>query len=140
MASRCCAGPGEMPARLVALAFVFFALYGCEREAAPPRVCADLTQGCAIRGIEVRADRLPSALHPFLLSVRAPGARQVSVEFVMQGMEMGLNRYRLIAQKDDLWQARVTLPVCVSGRRDWVLWVEADGERHGLAFQAGSGS
>lgn len=128
-----------MPARLGALAFLFFALGGCGQEAAPPVTCADLTQGCTIRGIEVRADQPPSALHPFLLSVRAPGARQVSAEFVMQGMEMGLNRYRLIAEKNGLWQARVTLPVCVSGRRDWVLWLEVDGERRGLAFQTGPG-
>lgn len=128
-----------MPARWFALLFLFFALNGCERETTPPVACADLTQGCAMGGIEVRTDQSPSALHPFLLSVRAPGARQVSAEFVMQGMEMGLNRYRLIAEKNGLWQARVTLPVCVSGRRDWVLWLEVDGERHGLAFQTGPG-
>lgn len=127
-----------MPARWIALVWLALVLSGCEREAVPPVVCADLTRGCTTGGIEVRADQAPSALHPFLLSVRAPGAREVSAEFVMQGMEMGLNRYRLIAEKDELWQARVTLPVCVSGRRDWVLWLEVDGERHGLAFQTGS--
>ena len=138
MASRCCAGRGEMAARWIAPALIIFSLAGCTQEAAPPVACADLTRGCAVHGIEVRVDQVPSALHPFLLSVRAPGARQVSAEFVMQGMEMGLNRYRLIAEKEGLWQARVTLPVCVSGRRDWVLWLEVDGERHALAFQAGS--
>ncbi len=129
-----------MAARWMFLPWLAFFLAGCGQEAAPPMACADLTKGCATAGIEVRADQPPSALHPFLLSVHAPGARQVSAEFVMQGMEMGLNRYRLMAQNDGVWQARVTLPVCVSGRRDWVLWLEVDGKRHGLAFQTGAGS
>ena len=89
-------------------------LAGCGQETAPPMACADLTKGCTTAGIEVRADQPPSALHPFLLSVHAPGAREVSAEFVMQGMEMGLNRYRLMAQNDAVWQARVTLPVSSS--------------------------
>lgn len=79
-------------------------------------------------------DRTPSALQPFVLTVRAPKGTQVYAEFVMQGMEMGLNRYRLEHQPNGAWQGRVTLPVCVSGRRDWLLVLEVDGERHALAF------
>jgi hypothetical protein len=127
-----------MAARWMALASLLFLLTGCEAKGPPPVNCADLTKGCTTHGIEVHVDQPPSALHPFLLSVRAPGAHEVSAEFVMSGMEMGLNRYRLMAQQDGLWQARVTLPVCVSGRRDWVLWLEVDGQRHGLAFETGS--
>jgi hypothetical protein len=79
-------------------------------------------------------DRVPSALQPFVLTVRAPEGKQVYAEFVMQGMEMGLNRYRLERQLNEEWQGRVTLPVCVSGRRDWLLILEVDGERYALAF------
>lgn len=111
-------------------------LAACEQAVPPPTPCADLVRGCRVEqaAVEVRVDGVPSALHPFTLTVSAPGAKQVQAEFVMQGMEMGLNRYRLQRQPNGAWQARVTLPVCVSGRRDWLLVLEVDGERHTLAF------
>jgi hypothetical protein len=124
---------------IIMLAMLVSMVAGCQRETLAPVVCADLTRGCALveKGIEVRADRSPSTLNPFTLNVRAQGARQVHAEFVMQGMEMGLNRYRLTLGENGLWQGRVTLPVCVSGRRDWVLILDVDGARYAFAFQAG---
>ncbi|HYG14046.1 MAG TPA: hypothetical protein VD885_07875, partial [Methylophilaceae bacterium] len=60
--------------------------------------------------------------------------------FAMQGMEMGLNRYRLLRQPDGKWAAEVTLPVCVQGRSDWLMElevIEPDGaHRYQLAFRA----
>lgn len=111
-------------------------MLACSKPVPPPTPCADLTRGCRIDDgpVEVRVDRMPSALQPFLLTVRAPDANQVHAEFVMQGMEMGLNRYRLVQSPSGEWQGRVTLPVCVSGRRDWLLILEMDGEQHVLAF------
>lgn len=109
-------------------------LAGCGKEMPPPAACADLMAACHAGDWEVRVDQKPSGLHPFLLTVRAPNAAQVQAEFAMQGMEMGLNRYRLEHQANGEWQGRVTLPVCVSGRRDWLLVLEVDGERRALAF------
>lgn len=116
--------------------FLLALLSACGKPLPPPTPCADLTQGCRIdkSAVEARVDRAPSALQPFLLTVRAPQAKGVHAEFVMQGMEMGLNRYRLERQPNGAWQGRATLPVCVSGRRDWRLILEVDGERHALAF------
>ncbi|MEO1767230.1 hypothetical protein V6E02_08405 [Thiobacter sp. AK1] len=85
--------------------------------------------------MSIRTDAAPSALSPFTLTVQAAGAREVVAEFVMVGMDMGLNRYRLQPTGAGRFSARVTLPVCVSGRRDWVLWVSVDGRRQGFAFQ-----
>lgn len=121
--------------RVMVCVFVL-AVAACSRELPPPVACADLTQSCRLDGgaIEVRADHAPSALHPFTLTVGVQGARQVHAEFVMQGMEMGLNRYRLEPTAAGVWRGRVTLPVCVSGRRDWLLILDVDGEQHALAF------
>jgi len=55
------------------------------------------------------------------------------ISFSMVGMDMGLNRYRLEAQGDGVWQAQATLPVCAAGRRDWqadLLLTTAAGKRY----------
>lgn len=110
-------------------------LAACSQAPAPAVPCADLQQGCRAAGVEVRTDAPPSALRPFTLTVEAPGAREVVAEFVMVGMDMGLNRYRLQPVASSRFEARVALPVCVSGRRDWVLWLSINGRRVGFAFQ-----
>lgn len=119
------------------LALMLLALLSaCGKSLPPPAPCADLTQGCRIEkgSVEARVDRTPGALQPFVLTVRAPHAKQVYAEFVMQGMEMGLNRYRLKQAPNGEWGGRITLPVCVSGRRDWLLILDLDGERVAFAF------
>lgn len=116
------------------LAFLL-GLAACSEPQAPAMPCADLQQGCTGAGVRVNTDAPPSALTPFTLTVVAPGAREVVAEFVMVGMDMGLNRYRLQSAGGGRFTARVTLPVCVSGRRDWVLWLSVDGRRVGFVFQ-----
>jgi len=66
-------------------------------------------------------------LQPFQVWVKAAGARKVQARFTMEGMDMGFNLYTLRADGDGVFRARVTLPICVSGRRDWVMAVEIDG-------------
>ena len=53
--------------------------------------------------------------------------QDVHIDFAMQTMQMGLNRYRLMPshQRSD-WQAEVTLPLCVQGRSDWLMLIEID--------------
>ena len=46
----------------------------------------------------------------------------------MKGMDMGWNRYRLNKDAAGYWNAEVTLPVCVSGRSDWVADFDAVAE------------
>ena len=87
--------------------------------------------------VEVKFSALPSALQPFDLAVQADGVKQVYASFVMVGMEMGLNRYRLVAADNKVWRAKVILPVCVAGRRDWVLTLVLDDNAVQIPFSAG---
>jgi hypothetical protein len=66
-------------------------------------------------------------LQPFQLQLHVAGLQQaietVNVEFFMEGMEMGVNRYRLLPDEKG-WRGEITLPVCVAGRSDWRAVVE----------------
>jgi len=93
--------------------------------------CADLAAGCAtrLRGREISfgLSGQVKPLRPFQVWVKAAGARTVQARFTMRGMDMGFNLYTLRADGDGVFRARVTLPMCVSGRRDWIMAVEIDG-------------
>ena len=100
--------------------------------------CADPLAGCTFshRGApaSVRFSVRPAPLEAFELSVRAAGASRVSAEFQMAGMDMGFNRYDLRPTADGVFASTVTLPICVSGQRDWVLYLDIDGSRYALPF------
>ncbi len=104
--------------------------------------CADARLGCGDEqsGLQIRFDRTPRSMQPFAVAVAAPEADAVFASFAMQGMEMGLNRYRLLRQPDEKWTAEVTLPVCVQGRSDWLMELEViepgGVQRYQLAFSA----
>jgi hypothetical protein len=124
---------------VVALVAIAAAGYWLKRpaEAVPVR-CADPIAGCGFdhRGttVNVQFSARPGPLEPFGLSARAAGASRVRAEFQMVGMDMGFNRYDLRPTGDGAFAATVTLPVCVSGRRDWVLYLDVDGARYALPF------
>ncbi len=87
----------------------------------------DIQEGCkagdAALSVHVQFDAPPRALKPFPVSVHAAGQQPVEtviVTFLMPGMDMGLNRYRMLGDNLGGWRADVTLPVCVSGRSDWI--------------------
>jgi hypothetical protein len=86
--------------------------------------CPDIVKGCSGDGLAVRLDQVPKAMRPFRLEVSAPEAESVEASFKMAGMEMGFNRYRLIRQGDQVWDADVTLPACVRNRKDWLLLLD----------------
>jgi hypothetical protein len=100
--------------------------------------CADPLAGCSFShhgaAVKVRFSVRPTPLEAFQLSVDAPGATRISAEFQMNGMEMGFNRYDLHPAGNGVFGAKVTLPVCVSGRRDWTLFLDLDGARYALPF------
>lgn len=99
--------------------------------------CNDLLHGCMLPGaVEVKFSRPPSAMQAFGLSVKAPQDAEVHASFQMRGMEMGLNRYRLVRERDH-WQSNAMLPACVQGRRDWVLRLEINGKFYEIPFEAG---
>ena len=93
--------------------------------------CADLHGGCGIdldgKAIRVSVVGDLKPLQAFQVRVIAPRAHAVEARFTMQGMDMGFNLYTLRADKEGVFQASVTLPVCVTGRRDWIMRLDVDG-------------
>ncbi|WP_171001792.1 hypothetical protein [Methylobacillus flagellatus] len=103
--------------------------------------CPDLPLACALQdGLQLRFDKAPLTLQPFRLYLSGMPLKAGTASFAMQGMEMGLNRYRLLAD-GEAWWAEVNLPVCVQGRSDWQLQLDletaAGMQRVLLSFQAG---
>ena len=124
---------------VVVLAAIAVAGYWLSRPAASQAVaCADPLAGCRFshRGTTVmlRFSVHPKPLEAFELRVSAPGAARMSAEFQMNGMEMGFNRYDLRPAGNGMFASKVTLPVCVSGRRDWTLYLDIDGTHYALPF------
>lgn len=94
-----------------------------------PVVEAGSPQGCSIsqdgRGMRLLLEGDVRPLRPFTLRLKLPDTvrsqvKQASVDFVMLGMDMGINRYTLRQQSDGDLAAQVILPVCSVGRSDWV--------------------
>lgn len=91
----------------------------------------DVLAGCRITSpdidVEVAFETVPRALQPFPVAVKPGGSKDivaVNIGFSMPGMTMGLNRYALVNVAGDKWRGEVTLPICVSGRTDWVAGIE----------------
>ena len=130
-----------MPLLLVAaLVAIALAGYLLKRPAQATLVqCAHPAAGCTFsRGgarVTVKFSATPTPLQAFELAVQAPAARRISAEFQMVGMDMGFNRYDLHRNSDGVWTSRVTLPVCVSGQREWTLYLDLDGSRYALPFK-----
>ncbi len=102
--------------------------------------CANVVAGCQLSGQGARVifDQRPQPMQPFRLRVEVLNAHEVHASFAMQGMQMGLNRYRLLPGEVGVWTALIILPVCVQGRSDWVMTLNLDGQRYGLPFVAES--
>ncbi|MCA1979681.1 MAG: hypothetical protein LDL19_10650 [Thiobacillus sp.] len=127
---------------LLALALIAIAVAGwwLKRPAEAVAVaCADPLAGCTFshagQPVRVRFSAVPVPLEAFALEVTAAHVRRVSAEFQMVGMDMGFNRYDLHG-RDGAYSARVTLPVCVSGRHDWTLYLTLDDRRYALPFSS----
>lgn len=116
------------------LCLILVACDDVDPEVQASRVLA-LDNGCDVRsncvgryeGLSVSVRMAPqrSALKPFNVTLSSNVVLEaVTVSLEMQGMDMGQNRYRLLGGEDRTWQAEITLPVCVSGRSDWVAVFE----------------
>lgn len=121
-------------------AIILFAIAACAKapDAVPARVaCQNPLAGCQIySGVEVRFSNTPTTMQAFELVVTAPEGGDVYASFQMQGMDMGMNRYRLL-RENGKWRAKVMLPACVQGRRDWLLRLELSGKNYEISFAAG---
>lgn len=127
----------------IALALIAIAIMGTRSKQPHPAqtiACVDPVRGCVFthRGqtAQLHFSHPPQPLQAFTMTVRASSARQVHAEFQMQGMEMGLSRYVLAASAPGLFAAPITLPVCVSGRRDWKLYLQIDAQRYEMPFSS----
>lgn len=122
------------------LAIVLLAIavagYVAKRPSEATRVdCLDPVAGCAFGdGGIVRFSEQPAPLEAFGLTVVGPGAERISAEFQMVAMDMGFNRYDLREGEAGTFVSRVTLPACVSGQHEWVLYLDIDGARYEIPF------
>jgi hypothetical protein len=128
---------------LLALAFITLAVVGTRvnRPASTQVIgCANPLQGCSFthHGYPAKLQFMapPTPMQPFKMVVRAPGAKHVSAEVQMVGMDMGINRYNLSPAVQGTFTAEITLPVCVSGRRDWNLYLAIDDNTYVLPFSS----
>lgn len=106
--------------------------------------CDAARQPCSARqgdlSLTLRLNGPLRPLQPFPVEVQLTGplaatVRQVTVDFSMVGMEMGLNRFHLQRQPDGRWSGQALLPVCSSGRHDWRATVQVGGaERYAVEF------
>ncbi|MDR2220816.1 MAG: hypothetical protein LBE24_09625 [Methylobacillus sp.] len=123
---------------LIALvaAFAWIRFYETPNEEITLAPCADIVAGCAlpVSGGSARFDRQPETMQPFRITVIWPGVSQVHASFQMDGMEMGFNRYKLIAAEAGTWRGEVTLPACIRSRKDWQMILEADGRKIAMPF------
>jgi hypothetical protein len=128
-----------LPLVLMAMIGVVVWLNAWHRDGAPlVATCANLAAGCVVqverRDVSLGTDGAIKPLKPFNLWVRAPGAKKVEARFTMEGMDMGFNIYALRADSQGVYRASATLPVCVSGRRDWAMILDIDGTRFSVPF------
>ena len=126
---------------LLAIALIAIAVAGwwLKRPAEAVAVaCADPLAGCVFRhdgtDVTLRFSAQPEPMTAFGLTLQAPATRRASAEFQMVGMDMGFNRYDFKPAGEGAFAAQVTLPVCVSGRRDWMLILDLDGTRYAVPF------
>lgn len=107
----------------------------CGKET-PPMVaeCKDPTSGCRLdEHLSVKFSETPAIMRKFGLDVMAPADAAPYASFQMRGMDMGMNRYRLLWDGSK-WHAEIILPACIQGRRDWVLRLESGGRVYEMPF------
>ncbi len=134
----------------VGIVGLFLLISACDGEDRETRRQLGVAEGCdaAVTTCFVRDESITislkmgpgvTPLQPFPLTLAIAGQKNavenVLVDFQMQGMDMGSNRYRLQPQQG-VWQGRVTLPMCTASRMDWRAIIEfmLDGEPVQVVF------
>jgi hypothetical protein len=93
--------------------------------------CAKLSSGCSVqlgaKEIRFGIDGELKPLVPFKVWVSGvPATSKAEARFTMEGMDMGFNLYTLRPDAQNVLRATVTLPICVTGRRDWNMILHLD--------------
>ena len=68
-------------------------------------------------------------LKPFYISVTNENLdnlkfESIYVDFKMNNMNMGVNRFLLKRDNKSIWKGKALLPICVTGRADWLSEIE----------------
>ncbi|MDH5516699.1 MAG: hypothetical protein OEY36_02625 [Gammaproteobacteria bacterium] len=68
------------------------------------------------------------ALRPFFISITDPAQKitKAVLNLKMREMDMGQNRYTFSRVSADSWRAKVIIPVCTSGKRNWLIELSVD--------------
>jgi hypothetical protein len=86
----------------------------------------DLAEGpCEYDGFRLEIlDRPVAPLRQ--LTTRLTGSDDLSnvlLNLEMIGMDMGINRFSFVEKTPGVWEAEIMIPVCSTGRRDWLASV-----------------
>ena len=98
-------------------------------------VCEMMLPGGVALSIEVQGDVRP--LKTFSIAVKGTDVQDVAVSFEMIDMDMGINRYRFQKDVSGGWSTAVMLPVCTTGRTDWLALFDVrlqDGQVYRLEY------
>ena len=119
-----------LPGLLLALALLAQQFYA-KPQAASQLNCPSLSQGCSFnlgqQRYTIRSQQPLDASLPVILQLQGK-AGEIHASWQMQGMDMGPNRYRLLSDDQQHWQAQTALPICTNKRQDWLLKLEIDGQ------------
>lgn len=101
--------------------------------------CDSAQTACVARGegfaLELSLGPPVQPMQPFGIQLRMlqgqlSSAAKIELQFQMQDMDMGQNRYRLTVDEQSVWRGTAVLPVCSRGRSDWFAQIDIqDGER-----------
>ncbi len=85
--------------------------------------------------IEILFPKIIPYLKPFEVKVKLNKKNQKKIkprqiQFSMQGMQMGKNRFIFKqSEKKLVWTSQVVLPVCVAGLKEWLVEVKIEDEK-----------
>ncbi len=87
--------------------------------------CRISAEGISV-SLTLGPDVKPLVMFPINLTFEGSGriSPDVVVDFQMQDMDMGVNRYRLQPSSPSVWEGEAMLPVCTVSRMDWIVIVE----------------
>lgn len=127
-------------ALLVFAGIKFFAIsYFLNKNDAPTVIshCGDLSQPCTLSPqLSVQFAAPPRHGQPFLVRVESTHPLPPVAEFSMADMEMGTARFTFTSASPPHWEAKIMLPVCATGRQDWLMVLVVAGKRLQIPFTA----
>ncbi len=92
-------------------------------------------------GLSLQGEVSPLRRMQMIVTLKGKAAvavERVAVRFAMPGMNMGLNRFGLAPGEEGVWRGEAMLPVCVTGRQDWLATLEVRGpDAYAAEFSVG---